>query len=181
MRIGYAMTGLALMAALAGCERTSYSYQPAPVAPAPLAAQPVGNVQSSDLSAPGQGQDLAPNQFPPAPAAADGQQQMASANLTPPPANSLDVTKDQMVGGWKVTTGGSTCNMFLTLTKFGNASRGGTSRCVGPLTAMRAWNVSGKQVVLMDATGNTIGRLYKTADNQFDGSVNGGGALTMTR
>jgi hypothetical protein len=178
MRLVHTLTGLALLAALAGCDRTSYNDQAAPLAPAPLAPQPVGGVQSSDLSAP-DGATLQPNQFPAAPAAPQ-QTQVASANAAPP-ANSLDVTKDQLVGGWKVASAGTSCNMFLTLTKFGNASRGGTSRCVGELMTMRAWDVSGKQVVLMDANGNPIGRLYKTADSQFNGSTNSGVPISITR
>lgn len=178
MRVVHAVTGMALLAALAGCDRTSYSYQPAPVAPAPLNPQPIGGVQSSDLSAPGQ-QPMDANQFP-APPASPQQTQVASAG-TPAPANSLDVTKEQMVGGWKVSAAGTTCNMFLTLTKFGNFSRGGTSKCVGQLTTMRAWDVTGKQIVLMDSSGNTIGKLYKTADNQFSGSTTTGTQLSVTR
>lgn len=179
MRVLYTVTGLAMMAALAGCERTTYNYQPAPMSPAPLQPQPIGGVQSSDLSAPDQGQNLGPGQFPAAPAAPQGTQ-MASANAAPP-ANSMDVTKEQMVGGWKVSTGGASCNMFLTLTKFGNASRGGTAKCVGELMTMRAWDVTGKQIVLMDSNGNTIGRLYKTAENQFNGSTNSGVSISVTR
>lgn len=177
MRLVHTFTGLALLAALAGCDRTSYSYQPVAQGPAPVTPQPVGGVQSSDLSAPDG--TMQANQFPAAPAAPQ-QTQVASANM-PPPANSLDVTKDQLVGGWKVASAGANCNMFLTLTKFGNASRGGTSRCVGELMTMRAWDVSGKQVVLMDANGNPIGRLYKTADSQFNGSTNSGVPISITR
>lgn len=178
MRVVHAVTGIALMAALAGCDRTSYSYQPAPVAPAPVNAQPIGGVQTSDLSAPGQ-QPVGPGQFP-APPASPQQTQVASANAAPP-ANAMDVTKEQLVGGWKVSAAGASCNMFLTLTKFGNASRGGTSKCIGELTTMRAWDVSGKQVVLMDSSGNTIGHLYKTGDNQFAGTTNAGTQLSITR
>lgn len=178
MRVIYAVSGMALLAALAGCDRTSYSYQPAPVAPAPLNPQPVEGVQSSNLGAPGQ-QPMDASQFP-APPASPQQTQVASATVATP-ANSLDVTKEQMVGGWKVTAGGASCNMFLTLTKFGNASRGGTSKCVGQLTTMRAWDVTGKQIVLMDSSGNTIGNLYKTADNQFIGSTTTGTQLSVTR
>jgi hypothetical protein len=179
MRVFYAVTGIALMAALAGCDRTSYSYQPAPATLAPLQPQPIEGVQSSDLSPPGQAQNLGPGQFPAAPGSDTGAQ-VASVN-TAPPANSLDVTKEQMVGGWNVNSGGTSCKMFLTLTKFGNASRGGTAHCVGQLMTMRAWDVSGKQITLMDSNGNPIGRLYKTAQNQYDGSMNSGAHLSLSR
>jgi hypothetical protein len=180
MRVVHAVTGLVLLAALAGCDRTSDAYQQAPMAPAPVNPQPIGGVQTSDLSAPGQ-QPMTQGQFPAAPQSPQ-QTQVASAGAPgTPPANALDVTKDQMVGGWKVSAAGTSCNMFLTLTKFGNASRGGTSKCVGELTTMRAWDVSGKQITLMDSSGNPIGKLFKTADNQFSGSTNSGTQLSITR
>jgi hypothetical protein len=178
MRVVHAVTGIALLAALAGCDRTSYSSQPAPLTPAPVNPQPIGGVQSSNLSTPGQ-MPADPSQFP-APPTSPQQTQVASANITPP-ATALDITKEQMVGGWKVSAAGASCNMFLTLTKFGNASRGGTSKCIGELMTMRAWDVSGKQVVLMDSSGNTIGHLFKTGNNQFSGSTNAGTQLSITR
>ena len=65
------------------------------------------------------------------------------------PANALDITKQQMVGNWRVANGGSSCDMFLTLTNLGSGSRGGTRGCAGELTAMGSWEVAGKQVVLI--------------------------------
>lgn len=180
MRFVHAVTGVALLAALAGCESSSrFDPQPSSAAPAPLAPQPIGGVQSSGLSAPpGTAGDLNANQFPAAPTAPTAQ--VATANAAPP-ANSMDVTKAQMLGSWKVASGGTSCNMFLTLTKFGNFSRGGTNRCVGELTTMRSWDVNGKQIVLMDANGNPVGHLFKTADNQFSGSTNSGVQISVTR
>lgn len=183
MRVVHAVTGLVLLAALAGCNRTADLYQQssAPVAPAPVNPQPIGGVQSSGLSDPTGQQPMTPGQFPAAPQS-PAQTQVASAGAAgTPPANAMDIKKDQMVGGWKVSAAGTSCNMFLTLTKFGNASRGGTSRCVGELTTMRSWDVSGKQVTLMDASGNPIGKLFKTSDNQYSGSTNSGTQVSITR
>ncbi|HZG27464.1 Protease inhibitor Inh [Ensifer adhaerens] len=184
MRVVHAVTGIALLAALAGCDRTSDAYQQQPSAtftPAPVNPQPVEGVQSSGLSDPTGQQPMTPGQFP-APPQSPAQTQVASAGAAgTPPANAMDIKKDQMVGGWKVSAAGTSCNMFLTLTKFGNASRGGTSRCVGELTTMRAWDVSGKQVTLMDSTGNQIGKLFKTSDNQYSGSTNSGTQISITR
>lgn len=58
---------------------------------------------------------------------------MASAA---PPTTALDVTKESMVGNWRVSNGGANCDMFLTLTNLGSGSRGGTRGCSGELTAM---------------------------------------------
>ncbi len=95
--------------------------------------------------------------------------------------NALDVTKESMVGNWRVSSAGSSCDMFLTLTNLGSGSRGGTRGCAGELTAMGSWEVAGKQVVLKDRTGNAIARLYKTADARFDGSTNGGQPVSLSR
>ena len=77
--------------------------------------------------------------------------------------NALDVTKESMVGNWRVRMP-AVCDMFLTLTNLGSGSRGGTRGCAGELTAMGSWEVAGKQVVLKDRNGNPIARLYKTAE-----------------
>jgi hypothetical protein len=98
------------------------------------------------------------------------------------PATALDVTKESMVGNWRVQSAGSSCDMFLTLTNLGSGSRGGTRGCAGELTTMGSWEVAGgKQVVLKDRNGNTIGSLYKTADARFDGSTASGQPVSLSR
>jgi len=93
----------------------------------------------------------------------------------------MDVTKESMVGSWKVSNGGSSCDMFLTLTNLGGGSRGGTRGCAGELTSMGSWEVSGKQVLLKNRDGSTIGTVYKTADSRFDGSTASGQPLSLSR
>lgn len=174
MQFRYAVTAAAIGLSLAGCQRTAYndSYS----SPPPLQAQPVPSVQSSQLP-PVNGGD--PSQFPAAPSnapnAGNPQQQQAIA------ASAQDVTKESMVGSWKVSNGGSSCDMFLTLTNLGSGSRGGTRGCAGELTAMGSWEVSGKQVLLKNRDGSTIGTLYKTADSRFDGSTASGQPLSLSR
>ncbi len=173
MRTSHILIGLSVLLALGGCQRTSYSgFGQSQSAPAPLEAQPVGGVQSSDLTDPTMG-----NQFPNAPEAVE-QTAMADGAAA---ANALDVTQESMVGSWRVANAGLTCDMFLTLTKYGAGSRGGTRGCVGELSAMRSWSVSGKQISVYDANGNMIGRLYKTADNRFDGTTGSGQPFSLSR
>jgi hypothetical protein len=93
----------------------------------------------------------------------------------------MDVTKESMVGSWKVSNGGSRCDMFLTLTNLGGGSRGGTRGCVGELTAMGSWEVTGKQILIKDRNGSQIGSLYKTADARFDGSTASGQPISLSR
>ncbi|MBB3426907.1 hypothetical protein FHT85_003903 [Rhizobium sp. BK312] len=175
MQFRYAVTAAAIGLSLAGCQRTAYnndSYS----SPPPLQAQPVPSVQSSQLPPAGAGNG---SQFPAAPAsapnAANPAQQQAMA------ASAMDVTKESMVGSWKVSNGGSSCDMFLTLTNLGSGSRGGTRGCAGELTSMGSWEVSGKQVLLKNRDGSTIGTVYKTAASRFDGSTASGQPLSLSR
>lgn len=171
MKLKYAATGLAVVLSLAGCQRTSYSgFNSPPVLP-PLQAQPVPSVQSGELPPPG----ADGSQFPVAPA---GTPATATDVI---PATAQDVTKESMVGNWRVANAGASCDMFLTLTNLGSGSRGGTRGCVGPLTTMGSWEVDGKQVVLKDRSGNVLGRLYKTAEARFDGTTNTGQPLSLSR
>lgn len=170
MQLRYAMTGLVVVLSLAGCQRTAYDYNSnASAAPPPLTAQPVPSVQGGQLP------PVNGSQFPAAPtttAPMPGAQPGAVA------ANALDVTKESMVGSWRVNGG---CDMFLTLTNLGSGSRGGTRGCVGELTAMGSWEVSGKQVLLKDRSGNQLGSVYKTADNRFDGQTSTGQPISLSR
>lgn len=173
MKLKYAATGVAVLLSLAGCQRTSFSGADSGASSLPpLEAQPVPSVQSGQLPPPGG----APGQFPAAPQAAT---QTAAAGVAP--STALDVTKESMVGNWRVSSAGASCDMFLTLTNLGSGSRGGTRGCAGPLTAMGSWEVSGKQVVLKDRSGNELGRLYKTADARFDGTVSTGQPISLSR
>ncbi|WFU08540.1 protease inhibitor Inh/omp19 family protein [Rhizobium sp. CB3090] len=172
MQLRYAATAAAIGLSLAGCQRTAYNNDE--YSPAPLQAQPVPSVQSSQLPP-----TTGASQFPAAPTntpnAANQQQQQAMA------ASAQDVTKESMVGSWKVSNGGSSCDMFLTLTNLGSGSRGGTRGCAGELTTMGSWEVSGKQVILKNRDGSQIGTLYKTADSRFNGSTASGQPLSLSR
>ncbi|SIQ90506.1 Protease inhibitor Inh [Rhizobium sp. RU20A] len=174
--------GLLAVTAIAGCQRTGMNDFAAsnnqPYQPAPLQAQPVPGVQSSQLPDPTVGANA--SQFPAAPVTATTTMPGQAANVEVA-ANALDVKKEGMVGNWRVSNGGTSCDMFLTLTNLGSGSRGGTRGCVGELTTMGSWEVAGKQVVLKDRSGNPIGRVFKTADNRFDGQTNSGQPLSLSR
>lgn len=176
MQIRYMVTGLVVVAALAGCQRTSSSpYSDLPQQPAPLQAQPVPSVQGSQLPPPTGGAA----QFPSAPGATADM-----AALDPnaaAPVSALDITKQSMVGNWRVSASGTNCDMFLTLTNLGSGSRGGTRGCVGELTAMGSWEVSGKMVLFKNRAGDVIGRVYKTAENAYNGTTNSGQPISLSR
>ncbi|MBK5566645.1 protease inhibitor Inh/omp19 family protein [Ensifer sp. SSB1] len=181
MRVIHAAAGLAVVLALTGCQRTSmggFSSQDA--SPAPIQAAPVPSVSSNQLPAPTGNT----SQFPAAPTngtMTPGTVQQPGTQVAAAAGGGLDVTKESMVGNWRVSSAGSSCDMFLTLTNLGSGSRGGTRGCAGELTTMGSWEVAGTQVVLKDRSGNAIARLYKTADARFDGSTNGGQPVSLSR
>lgn len=85
-----------------------------------------------------------------------------------------------MIGSWKAG-GGDSCQVFLTLTKMGSMSRGGSRGCSGDLTKMRGWDVKGQQVVFYDDSGNQIAALYSSGGNRYDGQTSGGQAINLSR
>ncbi len=176
MRISLSVAAASVALILSGCASDRMDDIDTGVKPQPLEAQPVQKVETNNLPDP----STDTSQFPQKPVVdpALGQNQ---ANNTQVAANAMDVKKEQMVGGWKVNAGGANCDMFLTLTNLGSGLRGGTRHCVGDLTNMASWGVDGKQVVLKDRDGNPLARLYKTADNRFDGSLNSGQPVSLSR
>src|ERR1700754_3902421 len=94
MQLRYAVTGLAVVLSLAGCQRTAYNYNSGPgPAPAPLTAQPVPSVQGGQLPPPS-----GASQFPAAPTTTAPVAGQPGAVQTA----GLDVTKESMVGSWRV-------------------------------------------------------------------------------
>lgn len=176
MRISLAVGALSAALMLAGCASDRMDDIDTGVKPQPLEAQPVAPVESNSLPDPTT--DTAA--FPQKPVVDPALGQNA-ATTDAAAATALDVKKEQMVGGWKVNAGGSNCDMFLTLTNLGSGSRGGTRGCAGELSVMGSWEVAGKQVLLKDRNGNTLARLYKSAENRFDGSLNSGQPVSLSR
>ncbi len=155
--------------ALAGCQssRMTYVGGRAP-APAPLPPAPAGNVQAAELP-PAGGFATAP------------QQETSAADLEIAAASAPEVSQTSVVGSWKTSAAGVNCQMFLTLTKYGANSRGGTRGCQGDLAAMRSWSVSGKQLQLYDEQGAQIATLYSTGAERFEGRTTGGQAVSLSR
>lgn len=179
MRIAHVAGGLMMALALAGCQRTaSMGSVNTQQNITPLEAQPIGTVSSSQLPDP---TTDTTSQFPDKPVTDTAMATGTGTGDAAAAASALDVKKESMVGNWRVASGASSCDMFLTLTNLGSGSRGGTRGCAGELTTMGSWEVAGKQVVLKDRNGNPIARLYKTAETRFDGSTNAGQPVSLSR
>lgn len=173
------VAGVALLAlAASGCTSSRFTSVDTPTAaPAPLPAAPSGSVSSNSLPPPAQ-----PNQFPtaPPPVTPSTTDMAAATPAAANPSGGADITKSEMVGSWQVG-GGQNCQVFMTLTKLGNASRGGSRGCSGDLQRMKSWEVRGKQVVLYDDAGNQLAALYSSGGNRYDGQTSGGQPISFSR
>ena len=184
---GTRMTALALTAlVIAGCQ--SQRFATLDSRPAPLTPAPSGQVTAGQLPPPTPAGPTDPSAFPPAPgstATTDPTAVPGVASTTPtppaPPANAPAVTKEAMVGAWKVSSGGSGCQMMLSLTKQSADFRAASLRCPGEAAGVAAWNVAGQQVVLKDNGGNVVARLYSTGAERYDGQTSGGAPISFSR
>ena len=197
MKPVFAICALSLGAlVLAGCQSArldSLSTQPAP-----LPAAPAGTVQQGTLAPVGTGTTIAPvangvaagTQFPNAPI--DPNAPVAGTMTAPiiPPAAGTQVasaatgpavSEDALVGAWKVTTSGSSCQMFMAKTKWSGGFRAASRGCPGDAASVSAWTVNGSQVVLKDSNGNQVATLFSSGGTRFDGTTKGGQAISLSR
>ena len=180
-RTAYRLVPLVLVGALvvSGCQRTSGFYsgdrlpkrqQPVSLEPAPLTPVEQGELQPA-----------APTNDQGVPALPQDQSgvDVASAEA---PAGAKPVTRQSMVGAWTVSTGGSSCQIFLALTKWSGGFRAASRGCSAPsISDVQAWDVREKQVVLINSAGSTAATLYRSSEQRYDGSAVGGGAISFTR
>ena len=164
-----------LALALSGCQSDRLNPVPART-PQPLPAAPSGTITGTQLPPPSEPTGV--GQFPTAPEQGG---QMAAINPAAPAAGAAEINKNSLLGSWNVNSGGSSCQMFLTLTKYGNSSRGGTRGCSNELANMRAWELAGNQVVVYDEGGNTIARLYSSGAERLDGQTTSGAPVSLSR
>ena len=167
---------------LAGCQSDRISgidTGPTPVAPAPA-----GNVQQTQLPPPAKPNVPAvtdPTQFPAAPTTPSTTPPAAPADGTQIASAAPDVTIGSVAGVWNVNAGGASCKIATPQTKYGQGFRAGVLKCPGDMANVNSWNVAGKQLVLYDANGQTVARLYQSAPGKFDGQTSGGQPVTFSR
>lgn len=171
-----------LALAVAGCQSRSLGSIAPRGEPQRLPSAPVEPVQQAELPQPVDSAALEPNSqdtptAPTAPAIADAPQQASAPAPTGEP-----VTRESVSGAWIVASDNPECRMILAFTKWSGGYRAATKRCnSGELTSISAWDVKGQQVVLMDSSGNTLARLYQTANERYDGTTNSGQPISFTR
>lgn len=176
--------------ALAGCQSSRIGALQTQPAPAPLTPAPSGTVTSGQLPPPAQPEVAQPGapagEFPQAPETQVAAAPTPETPATPEPsvqnvAAAGPVTKEALVGAWKVSTSGSSCQMFMALTKWSGGFRAASRGCPGDAAAVTAWNVSGNQVVLSDTNGNQVATLFPSGSGTYNGQTKGGSAITLSR
>jgi len=179
--------GVCLVAAIAvsGCTSSRFGTYPTYQQPAPITPAPSGSVTSGQLPPPVQ-PGVGPNgqsNFPAAPGAEN-----VALNDPNAPGGSIQnvttaepVTREALVGAWKVTTAGSSCQMFMALTKWTGGFRAASRGCPGDAASVAAWDVQGQQVILSDSSGNKVATLFSSGSGSFNGQTTSGAAITLSR
>ena len=167
--------------------------------PAPLNPAPSGTVTSNQLpppTQPGVGSPaIGPDGFPIAP----GQTETAGLDPQDPDAetgeaetatedsgavevaSATPVTREEMVGAWRVSTQGANCQMFMALTQWSTGFRAASRGCPGDAADVSSWNISGNRVVLSDSGGNQVATLFSSGEGRFDGQTSGGQPISLAR
>ncbi len=180
---------------LAGCQSSRLGALQTQPSPAPITAAPAGTVTSGQLPPPVQpdAATQAPAATPPAgdfPEVPENTQVAAApvpetpATPTPsvqPVATQAPVSKEALVGAWKVATSGSSCQMFMALTPWSGGFRAAARGCPGDAASVSTWNVAGNQVVLSDSSGNKVATLFSNGSGGYSGQTNGGSQISFSR
>lgn len=146
----------------------------------PLEPAPTGTVTGEQLPPPAtpDAQPTDPNAFPDAPGAD------AAATTKPvevASASAPDVSPGSVAGVWSASIGGQACKIATPQTKYGSGYRAGPLKCPEPIAGVKSWSAAGKQLVLYDANGSPVARLYQSGAGRFDGQTTGGQPISLTR
>jgi hypothetical protein len=122
---------------------------------------PLANAEPYPPGAPGSAELAAPA------TAAD-----AIASVDTSTTTGATLGRSELLGGWTVSSGTETCQLFMTLTSWTGGYRATTLGCKSTeLKSISAWNLEGTQIVLAGGTGSPIARLSSTGGNRFDGQT----------
>lgn len=136
-------------------------FDPAPRQPAPLAAQPTGPVSAQPLPPPETD-----------PTALEGSVDVAAAPAVQDPSTATEVGKGDLSGGWTLASAGENCQLFMSLTTWTGGYRANTRGCTSAeLQSVGAWDLNGKEILLKDASGSPVARLYASTTTRFSGQT----------
>ncbi|WP_436644136.1 AprI/Inh family metalloprotease inhibitor [Microbaculum sp. FT89] len=161
---------------LAACSGNSQRIRPLPPAPTgPVVNQPLGDPSAVTAQTP----EAPPP--PPFDSQTDGGMQEPQQMAALPPAQETP-TKESVLGQWALAGPGDSCQLFVTLTGWTGGYRASTRGCSSPeLTSVGAWSIEGNLVVLKDNEGNPVARLAKAGATQYNGRLDLGGTVSMSR
>lgn len=176
---------LCLTVALAGCQRLGYGDRSAPLPATPTAPVASQSLEPLQPMEPTLGPDGQPVQGAPL----DGTQTNVaavdpSAGAAPsgPPAGAREIGRNDVLGGWSVTSGADNCKLFMTLTKWTGGYRANSRGCASPqMQTISAWDLEDKQILLKDASGTTVAELYATGAETFSGRTTSGAPIQVYR
>ena len=146
--------------------------------PAPIAAAPSAPVQSAQLAPPPtQPEPLAPV----AEASLPGEE--AVAPRVEVPTATASVGRTDLLGGWAISSGGETCQLFMSLTQWTGGYRASTRGCNSPtLAGISAWDLNNNTVTLKSGDGgSTVATLAATGPTNFNGATSDGAGITVSR
>lgn len=149
----------------------------------PLAPAPTAPVYSNQLPPPPP-PPAAPVTTPPVDAtaaAAPGTEPGAAPAAPVQTASAAPVTREGLVGAWRVTSGGGNCQIFMALTQWTGGYRAASRGCPGQIADVSAWDVSGSQVVLRDSGGSTVATLNNSGGTRYEGTTTGGQSVSLYR
>ena len=152
---------LAIVLTLTACSSSRFDTRSGP---APLSPQPTGRVSA---------QPLPPPVTPDAAALeAPTEVAVAEAPAVQDPATATEVRKADLSGGWTIASAGENCQLFMNLTTWTGGYRANTRGCTSDeLKSVGAWDLNGKEVVLKDASGSPVARLYASSTTRFSGQT----------
>lgn len=170
---------------MTGCNRSLSDIAPSSQAPQALPAAPTQPVETANQLPPPSGANepvIVQQSAPAAPTAPEVQVAEVTPEVAAPKPTQAPVTREGVSGAWDVKSDNPNCRMILAFTKWSGGYRATSLRCNSPeLSKVSSWDVKGKQVVLMDGSGNTLARLYNSGGNRYDGQSNSGTPVTLSR
>ncbi|WP_206455838.1 protease inhibitor Inh/omp19 family protein [Aurantimonas marina] len=187
-------TGAVLVTLLlaAGCSRSMPSFEssgPAPLTPAPrqqvaarqLPPPPPPAAPSTSQNSPFESEtDVMANETDQTGqnASVDGStnQETKVASVSSGP-----ISRNSVLGAYKVTTTGGNCQIILSLTKWTGGYRAASRGCPGAVADVSAWDVSGNQVVLKDSGGSNVANLSSSGGSRYEGRTKSGQPISLYR
>jgi hypothetical protein len=93
------------------------------------------------------------------------------------------VGRTDLLGGWTLSSGGDTCQLFMSLTQWTGGYRASTRGCTRPdLAGISAWELAGNTVTLKGGEGgDQVASLVATDSQRFSGATATGTPITVSR